>query len=96
MTDRPQPPVVHVTTAPAVSPPRWSGKKTAVAAALAIGLSGGIAAGAAYAVPASNMTTRDAHGGPGGRGFAPGSFRGQPGGQLPGQLPGQAGRTPTP
>ena len=44
-------------TAPALNPPAWSGRKTAIAAALAIGLSTAGALGAAAAVqPGSGAT----------------------------------------
>ena len=69
-----------------MTPPVWSGKKTAIAAALAIGFSSIGAIGAAAAMPAG--ATSDS--GPGGRGF-PGGGQFQPGGQtgqqgIPGQL----------
>ncbi len=77
-------------TAPAVAPPVWSGKKTAIAAALAIGFASVGAIGAAAALPAGSAQTD-----PSGRGF-PGGGQFQPGGgQLPqgplpqGQLPQQ-------
>lgn len=75
-------------SAPAVDPPVWSGKKTAIAAALAIGFASVGAIGAAAALPAGS-----AHTDQGGRGFPAGGQL-QPGGQLPqGQLPqGQAGQ----
>lgn len=76
-------------TAPAVAPPVWSGKKTAIAAALAIGFASVGAVGAAAVLPTGSAQTD-----PGGRGF-PGGGQFQPGGgQLPqGQLPqGQLGQ----
>ncbi|WP_353952268.1 hypothetical protein V6K52_02150 [Knoellia sp. S7-12] len=68
-------------TAPAVNPVRWSGKKTAVAAALAFGLSSMGAVATAAAHEAGSSTTQDGRGGfPGGQGQR---------GQLPqqGQMP---------
>jgi hypothetical protein len=79
-------------TAPALNPPVWSGRKTAVAAALAIGISSVGAIGAAAALPVGSTQ--------GGAGqFQPGGFggRGQGGfGQLPQGGPGSApqGRLP--
>jgi hypothetical protein len=76
------------TSAPAVTPPTWSGKKTAIAAALAIGFSTIGAIGAAAALPAGASQSD----GPGGRGF-PGGGQFQPGGQTGQQgLPGQQGQ----
>jgi hypothetical protein len=69
------------TTAPAITPPRWSGKKTAVAAALAIGLSSVGAVAAAATLPQGTGGAVDGRGGPGG-GFG---RQGRPPGQ--GQLP---------
>src|SRR5580765_265379 len=74
-------------TAPAVRAPTWSGKKTAIAAALAIGLSGVGAVSAAALVPAGTGSQSGdgpggqlGRGGPGGTG---GGFgRGGQGGQL--------------
>lgn len=68
-------------TAPALNPVRWSGKKTAIAAALALGL-GGVTAGTAAAVsPASESSGQHMPGGgPGGPGGA--------GGTTPGGAPG--------
>lgn len=57
------------TSAPALSPPRWSGRKTAVAAALAIGFTSVGTVAAAAALP---QGTGADTGGPGGRG--PGRF----------------------
>ena len=51
-------------SAPAVAPPVWSGKKTAIAAALAIGFASVGAIGAAAALPAGSAQTDQ-----GGRGF---------------------------
>jgi hypothetical protein len=78
-------PVQPPTSAPAVTPPVWSGRTTAIAAALAIGFSSIGAIGAAAALSSGADSDSD----PGGRGF-PGSGQVQPGGQ-PGQqgLPGQ-------
>ena len=91
------------TTAPALNPPTWSGRKTAIAAALAIGISsvGAVAAAAALPPGTTQGGGQLPQGGfgPGGRqqgGFnQPGTQQGtqqgaQPGGtsQLPGgQLP---------
>ncbi len=61
LSSRPAP-----TTAPAVSPPRWSGKKTAVAAALAIGFSSVGAVAAAATVQQGTGGAADSPGGPGG------------------------------
>ncbi|MBB2893318.1 hypothetical protein [Flexivirga oryzae] len=61
--DAPQPPA----TSPALRQPRWSGKKTAVVAALAIGLSSAGAITASAAVP-SGSTGGDGMGGRGGFG----------------------------
>lgn len=70
-------------TAPALNPPAWSGRKTAIAAALAIGFSSVGAVAAAAAVPAGSTSG-------GGQvqqgGFGPGG--GQRGG-FPGQRPQQ-------
>jgi hypothetical protein len=71
-------------TAPALNPPTWSGRKTAIAAALAIGLSTAGALGAAAAVqPGSGATDQGQ--------FQPGGFgRGQRGpGRFGGRLPNQ-------
>lgn len=104
-------PVEHVapagSVAPAVAPPRWSGKKTAVVAAMALGI-GGIGAGAvAAATPALNAQSQQDGRGPGGFGHGgrggPGGFgpggQGGPGqqGQLPGGVPqqGQQGQDPS-
>lgn len=76
-------------TAPALNPPVWSGRKTAIAAALAIGLSTAGALGAAAAVQPGSGSSDRGQLQPGG--FGPG--RGRPGGVGPGrfggQLPGQ-------
>ena len=42
-------------TAPALNPPTWTGRKTAIAAALAIGISSLGAVGAAAALPAGTI-----------------------------------------
>jgi hypothetical protein len=79
-------------TAPASNPVRWSGKKTAVAAALAIGLTSAGAIAAAAALPSGQGSVGDRGGfGPGGQGgqFGPGLQNGT--GQR-GQLPGRFGR----
>jgi hypothetical protein len=68
-------------TAPALNPPTWTGRKTAIAAALAIGISSMGAVAAAAALPAG--TVQDGGQVPGG--FGPG------GRQLPGGGPGQQG-----
>jgi hypothetical protein len=78
------------TAAPALRQAHWSGKKTAVAAALAIGLSTVGVVGAAAVIREGSGTALD---GPGA-----GSRRGQfPGGQPPngqlGQSPGQLGQS---
>ncbi|GAB3581215.1 hypothetical protein [Calidifontibacter terrae] len=60
---------------------RWSGKKTAVVAAVAVGLSSTVAVGAANALPLGSQ----AGGGDSGRGGGPGGtgrFRGFEGGQT--------------
>lgn len=53
-------------SAPAVAPPVWSGKKTAIAAALAIGFASVGAAGAAAVLPATSQTGQSGPGLPGG------------------------------
>jgi hypothetical protein len=84
-------------TAPALNPPTWSGRKTAIAAALAIGFSSMGAVAAAAALPAG--TTQGGGQlpqggfGPGGRqgGFTPPGIPGSQQGQQQGsttQLPG--------
>ena len=91
-------------TAPALNPPTWSGRKTAIAAALAIGFSSMGAVAAAATLPAGTTQgggqLQQGGFGPGGRqqgGFSQqGSQQGPqqgnqlPGGQLP-QAPGQSG-----
>lgn len=69
-------------TAPAINPPRWRGRKTAVAAALAIGLSS-VGAVAAAATVEQGGTGREG-GFPGGGQGGPGGGQGFPGGQQPG------------
>lgn len=69
-------------TAPAANPPRWRGRKTAIAAALAIGLSSGGAVAAAAAV--DQGATGSDRPGPGGQGFPGGGEL--PGGGQPGQM----------
>ena len=53
-------------SAPAVAPPVWSGRKTAVAAALAIGFASVGAVGAAAVLPAMSQTGQGGSGLPGG------------------------------
>ena len=98
--------IVESATAPAAKPPRWSGRKTAIAAALAIGFASAGTAAAATLLPAGTGAGSD--GGPGGtRGGHSRQWGGQPGqfpqgqqGQFPqqgqqGQLPqGQQGQAP--
>ena len=57
-------------TSPALRRPRWSGKKTAVVAALAIGLSSAGAIGAAAASPAGQSGSGTGRQSPGGFGWA--------------------------
>ena len=71
-------PAAATATAPAVKPPRWSGRKTAVAAALAVGLAVG---GAAGATTAFALGRHDGRGGETSQ-LGPGGSPGQ--GQLPG------------
>lgn len=76
-------------TAPALNPPTWTGRKTAVAAALAIGISSvGAAAAAAAVPPGTSLGGGQVHQG----GFGPGGGRGPAfgpgGGQGPGIGPG--------
>lgn len=82
-------------TAPALNPPTWSGRKTAVAAALAIGFSSMGAMAAAAVLPAGTTQgggqVQQGGFGPGGRlpggftpqGAQPGTQQGAPGTQLP-------------
>jgi hypothetical protein len=70
------------TTAPALNPPTWTGRKTAIAAALAIGISSMGAVAAAAALPAGTSQ--------GGGQTQQGGF-GRGGGQLPGGGTGQQG-----
>lgn len=73
---------------PALSPPHWSGRKTAIAAALAIGFSSIGAIGAAAVLPAGASQSD----GPGGPGF-PGGGQFPPGGRTGQQgIPGQQGQ----
>lgn len=76
-------------TAPAARPPRWSGRKTAVAAALALGVATAGTAAAAAAFPAgSGADAND-----------PGAGRGGQSRQLPaqqGQLPQGPQQAPVP
>ena len=84
-------PMAMATTAPALNPPVWSGRKTAIAAALAIGISTAGAAAAATAVPVGSAQTDQGQfqrggfqpGGPGGPGIPGGA--GGFGGQAPSQ-----------
>lgn len=74
-------------TAPALDPPRWSGRKTAIAAALAIGISSMGAVGAAAALPSGTAGAGNGQFSRGG--FGPGGQQGprgigQPGGQQQG------------
>lgn len=81
-------------TAPAVKPPRWSGKKTAVAAALAITFASAGTLGAAAAMPSG--TGSQAGGASHGRmgQFGPdGSAGGRFGQGMPGGPMGQSGTT---
>ena len=94
-------------TAPALNPPVWSGRKTAIAAALAIGISSVGAIGAAAALPVGSTQGGAGQlqpGGFGGRGpggttqqggVGQGGFsqQGQQGPVVPGQ-PGQSTVTP--
>ena len=75
-------------TAPAVTPPTWSGRKTAVVAALAIGFASVGAVGAAAAMP--DQAAGTGRTGPGGfqGGFPGGTFPGGPNGVPGGTLPG--------
>lgn len=78
-------------SAPALAPPVWSGRKTAIAAALAIGFSSVAAIGAAAALPAGGSQDAFGRGGPGSGQFQPGRGQFQPGGQ---QLPGPGSQQP--
>ncbi|MEO5981541.1 MAG: hypothetical protein ABIQ13_04405 [Pedococcus sp.] len=83
-------------TAPALNPPVWSGRKTAIAAALAIGISAMGAAGAATALPVGSTqsgTGQFQPGGVGGRGQGGVGGRGQGGLGQPGTVP-QQGTVP--
>lgn len=84
-------PDVTAASAPALAPPVWSGRKTAIAAALAIGFSSVAAIGAATALPAGGSQDAFGRGGPGSGQFQPGRGQLQPGGQ---QLPGPASQQP--
>lgn len=89
------PVVISSSTAPAVTGHRWSGKKTAVAAALALGVSTvtGVTAAAAMQL-GSNAGGRFDHGGPGGGQFPGGGFGHNRGGMPGGGFPGQGGFAP--
>jgi hypothetical protein len=80
-----------VASASALTPPVWSGRKTAIAAALAIGFSSVAAIGAAAALPAGGSQYAFGRGGPGSGQFQPGRGQLQPGGQ---QLPGPGSQQP--
>jgi hypothetical protein len=89
-------------SAPALNPPTWSGRKTAVAAALAIGISsmGAVAAAAALPAGATQGDGQVQQGGfgPGGRqqgGFTPPGPRQRGTTQLPGTQLQQAPADPT-
>jgi hypothetical protein len=84
-------PDVTAASAPALAPPVWSGRKTAIAAALAIGFSSVAAIGAAAALPAGSSQDTFGRGGPGSGQFQPGRGQLQPGGQ---QLPGPGSQQP--
>lgn len=69
-------------TSPALQPVRWSGRKTAVAAALAIGLAAGTGVAATAVVPTSESSGRqEMHGGSMGAPGQGGQGRGGPGQQ---------------
>lgn len=74
-------PQVAVPASPAMAPPRWSGKKTAIVAALAIGVATVGTAGVASAVPQGTGSdagmSQGRMGGPGGGPGGPGGRRGQ-------------------
>lgn len=84
-------PDVTTASTPALAPPVWSGRKTAIAAALAIGFSSVAAIGAAAALPAGGSQDAFGRGGPGSGQFQPGRGQLQPGGQ---QLPGPGSQQP--
>lgn len=93
-------PQVAVPASPAMAPPRWSGKKTAIVAALAIGVATVGTAGVASAVPQGTGSdagmSQGRMGGPGG---GPGGRRhmpppGQMGQGQTGQVPGSTGQNP--
>ena len=84
-------PDVTAASAPALAPPVWSGRKTAISAALAIGFSSVAAIGAAAALPAGGSQDTFGRGGPGTGQFQPGRGQLQPGGQ---QLPGPGSQQP--
>lgn len=73
-------------TSPARTPVRWSGRKTAVGAVLAIGIAAGGGVAAAHAIPQGSLTSGEQHGpgrgGPGGPGM-PGGPGGEGGQQSP-------------
>lgn len=93
------PPADTPGSAPAVNPPTWSGRKTAIAAALAIGISSMGAIAAAAALPTGVSPEGRGQFQPGGLG-GPGGQQGQLGGTQQGpqqgtpQLPG--GTSPLP
>lgn len=88
-------PQVAVPTSPAMKPPRWSGKKTAIVAALALTVASVGTAGAAAAVPPGTgadtgmsqgrMGGRMGHMPPPGR-MGAGQMGAQPGSQMPGPM----------
>ncbi len=74
-------------TAPAVSPPRWSGNKSAIAAALALGAGGIGGVVAAQAVPAGSGAGIGRGGPPAFRGAMPGAAPSQGWPGAPGAAP---------
>jgi hypothetical protein len=78
-------PTTAPTTAPALNPPTWTGRKTAIAAALAIGISsmGAVAAAAALPAGTSQGGGQVQQGGFGRGGQLPGAGTGQQGGFGP-------------
>lgn len=96
-------PQVAVPVSPAVAPPRWSGKKTAIVAALAIGVASVGTAGVASAVPQGTGSdagmSQGRMGGPGGgpggrRHMPPPGQMGQMGQGQTAQVPGSTGQNP--
>lgn len=82
--------VTPSTTAPAVTAPRWSGRKTAVAAALALGFGSAGALVAAATFPQGSLGFEQGRDGGGRGGFPPGGFVGRngPDGFDPSRVPG--------